>query len=868
MNNLKLKDNIYWVGALDPDLKVFDIIMETEFGTTYNSYLVKGSEKTVLFETVKVKYYDDYIKRLSELTDLKDIDYIVVNHTEPDHAGSIEKILKLAARAKIVGSEQAIDFLKEIANRPFESITVKHGDTIDLGNKTLKFISAPFLHWPDSIYTYIPEDKMLFTCDSFGSHYSFDGILYSAIPNDKIKDYKSALLYYYTAIFGPFKDFVIQALDKIKDLDIDMLCVGHGPVIDKDIPDLLDTYRKWSTPDVTNDKTLVVIPHVSAYGYTADICSQIIKGITEKSDIEVKAYNINISNYNSLKNEIMEDISHAKGVLFGTSTINGDALPPIWDLAVSLSPIVHKGKIVSAFGSYGWSGEAVGNITDRLKQLRMQVAPSFRVRFKPSEKDLSAALDYGRAFAEYIRKNAVPSLNAGSEEYEAAAFNSDGSVKKWRCTVCGEIFEGVMPPKTCPACGVGQDMFEEYISTGGGFSNDTSDVFVIIGSGAAGVSAAEAIRKRNKKGIIKIITSDKQYPYYRPVISDYLCASVPDSELFIKNKSWYEQNSIEVLTSKTVEEINTDSKLLIMGEEIQKYDKLIIAAGARAHFIPFPGGDKKGIFTIRTLDDADKIKEYIKLNKCRNAFFIGGGVLGLEAASSFREIGLNVSVIEREERIFPRQLDIEGSAILEKKMDKLGIRVFKKAGVKRIDGEDTVTGIELDDERYFTADIIVISAGIRANKILAEKAGIKNTVGIVVNERMETSLKDIYACGDCAEFQGKIQGLWASALLQGETAGANASGDSLVYKEEIQPVTFAGMETPIFSVGDIGHDSSKKYSVVSFTDEDSGIYKKLYFHQSILQGGILIGDVSSAASILKGVKESAGLNNFLNKCIM
>ncbi len=156
---LKLKDGIHWIGALDPELRVFDIIMYTEFGTTYNSYLVKGTEKTAVFETVKAKCFDAYLENLKSEIDVAKLDYIIVDHTEPDHSGSVEMLLELAPKAKVVGSAAAIRFLKAIANREFESIVVNTGDTLDLGGKTLKFISAPFLHWPDSIYTYIEEDK-------------------------------------------------------------------------------------------------------------------------------------------------------------------------------------------------------------------------------------------------------------------------------------------------------------------------------------------------------------------------------------------------------------------------------------------------------------------------------------------------------------------------------------------------------------------------------------------------------------------------------------------------------------------------------------------------------------------------------------
>jgi flavorubredoxin len=195
MKSLKLKENLYWVGSLDPELRVFDIIMSTEFGTTYNSYCIKGRDRTVLVETVKLKFFDEYLERLKEITDIESIEYIVVNHTEPDHAGSIEKMLDLNPNLTIVGSKTAIEFLKHICNREFKYLEVKTGDSLSLGDKTLKFIDAKCLHWPDSMYTYLVEDMVLFTCDSFGAHYSLDTILQSTIKNQD--DYMKAFKYYY-----------------------------------------------------------------------------------------------------------------------------------------------------------------------------------------------------------------------------------------------------------------------------------------------------------------------------------------------------------------------------------------------------------------------------------------------------------------------------------------------------------------------------------------------------------------------------------------------------------------------------------------------------------------------------------------------
>lgn len=395
MRSLEIKNNIHWVGALDPNLRVFDIIMYTPFGTTYNSYVVKGNEKVAVFETVKVQFFDEYLERLTSCgVDITKIDYIVVDHTEPDHAGSVERLLELSPNAQVVGSACAIKYLSKIANREFDSIAVSDNDSLDLGGKTLKFISAPFLHWPDTIYTYIPEDKALITCDSFGSHYSSENIFNDEITNEK--DYLEALRYYYDCIMGPFKPHVLKAIEKIKDLDIDLICPGHGPVLRENPSKIVSLYKEWSTPAAPKEHKKVVIPYVSAYGYTESLAKKIAEGIQSVEKIDVHLYNVIEHEMSS----IVADISDADGILFGSPTIVNELLEPIRDIMSKLNPVVHGGKYAAAFGSYGWSGEAVPRIETRLKELRMKIyAPGLKVLFKPSDEDFKNAFDFGVGFA-------------------------------------------------------------------------------------------------------------------------------------------------------------------------------------------------------------------------------------------------------------------------------------------------------------------------------------------------------------------------------------------------------------------------------------------------------------------------------------
>jgi flavorubredoxin len=397
MKSLKLKENLYWVGSLDPNLRVFDIIMSTEFGTTYNSYCIKGRDRTVLIETVKLKFFDEYIERLKEITDIQNIEYIIVNHTEPDHAGSIEKMLELNPNISIIGSKTAIDFLKHICNREFKYIEVKNGDGLSLGDKTLKFIDAKCLHWPDSMYTYLVEDKVLFSCDSFGAHYSLDTILQSTIKNQE--DYLKAFTYYYNMILSPYKTFFLDAIKRIEDLEIDMICPGHGPVLDEDPWKIIKLSKEYSTDINPNKNKVVVIPYVSAYGYTGELALSMKKAI-EEAGLDVKIFDLVYAD----KNEVLAEIGWADGILFGSPTILGEALKPIWDIMTDIYSVTHRGKLASAFGSYGWSGEAVPDLMERIKQLKMKpFKEGFKIRFKPSDNQLSEAYEFGKEFAEAVK---------------------------------------------------------------------------------------------------------------------------------------------------------------------------------------------------------------------------------------------------------------------------------------------------------------------------------------------------------------------------------------------------------------------------------------------------------------------------------
>ena len=388
--------DFYWIGTLDPNLRTFDIVMTTEFGTSYNAYLLKTTEGVILFETVKDKFFDEYLEKIKSLTDLKEIKYIVVDHTEPDHAGSVAKLLHYIPNATVVGSPTALKYLSEIMNISFKSHAVKDKDTLTLGNKTIHFISVPQLHWPDTMYSYIEEDHLLVTCDSFGAHYSDELILKSKLEPSKEDDYLSAYKYYYDMIMGPFKPFVLKALDKIKALEIAYICPGHGMVLDHtNMEKYIELYRTWSTP--VKPQSRIIIGYVSAYGYTEKLAYAIQEGI-QNSPYAGKVELLNLET--TALSDALEKINDSEGLLLGSPTILADALPPIWQVLISLNPVLHKHLHVGCFGSYGWSGEGVTHMAERLKSLKCPMpVPPLAILFNPSDTQLEEAKAFGYNFA-------------------------------------------------------------------------------------------------------------------------------------------------------------------------------------------------------------------------------------------------------------------------------------------------------------------------------------------------------------------------------------------------------------------------------------------------------------------------------------
>lgn len=394
MSAIKLKENVYSVGVLNPSLRVFDIVMESRYGTSYNAFLITG-EKNVLIDTVHAPFFEEYLSNIRSIIDISKIDYLIMNHTEPDHSGSVAKLLEINPNITVYCTTAAKMYLSAITNENFKCIVVKQDDKLDVGGRELEFIVAPLLHWPDSMFTWMPSEKTLFTCDFLGAHFCEPTMLDSAVHyEDK---YLGEFRYYYDGIFSPFKPYVLAGLDKIKDLPVEMVCPSHGPCLTGSIQKCETLYREWSQP-VVHEKKIVGILYASAYGCTTKLAQAAYDALSKNEALDVRKTDIVFTPFT----EVAQLANEADALLVGSCTINRDAPKIVWDMLASIDAINTKQKPAGAFGSYGWSGEAVPMIKSRLEHLKYRfIGDGLKINFMPTDADLAAMASY----AEEIIKN-------------------------------------------------------------------------------------------------------------------------------------------------------------------------------------------------------------------------------------------------------------------------------------------------------------------------------------------------------------------------------------------------------------------------------------------------------------------------------
>mgnify|MGYP000580743919 CR=1 FL=1 len=367
----EIKDNIYYVGSIDWDRRLFDELIPLPDGTSYNAYLIKGSKKTALIDTVDPSKTYELVDKLK---DIKNIDYIIAHHAEQDHSGSIPDILKLYPKAKVVCNPKCKNMLIDLLDVPEDRfIEIEDGETLSLGDKTLEFIYAPWVHWPETMLTYLREDKILFTCDFFGSHLATSNLF----AKDEDRVYEPAKRYY-AEIMMPFRTPIKKNIDKIKDLDISIIAPSHGPLYDNP-KFILDAYKEWISDEVKNE---VVLAYISMHGSTKAMVEYLIDALTQR-DIEVKPFNLSVADIGELAISLVD----AATIIIATPTVLGNAHPLAVYAAYLANALRPKTRYASIIGSYGWGGRTIEQIKNTIKNLKVELLEPVLVKGYPREDD-------------------------------------------------------------------------------------------------------------------------------------------------------------------------------------------------------------------------------------------------------------------------------------------------------------------------------------------------------------------------------------------------------------------------------------------------------------------------------------------------
>ena len=373
----EIKNNIFYCGLNHRERKLFDELIPLPMGTTYNSYFVKGSEKTVIIDTMYPPKADEYLQKLDE-AGVGKVDYIVANHGEQDHSGTLPKMVKKYPEAKILTNpkcKEIIQLMLHIEDEKFQVIA--DGEEISLGDKTLKFIYAPWVHWPDTMFTYIPEDKLMFTCDFLGSHSPFEN-LYAQESCELL----SAAKRYYAEIMMPFRNFCKKYTQKLKEIDkngdIDMILTSHGPIY-KNPKFILDAYEQWTADECKNE---VVIPYVSMYESTKEMVNYMCEKLSEKG-IVTKPFNIVEQDLGELAMELVD----ACTVVLGSSMVLAGPHPAAVTAAYLTGVLRPKMKFVSFIGSYGWGGVLTEKLEQGLSNIKAEKLTPVIIKGKPKQED-------------------------------------------------------------------------------------------------------------------------------------------------------------------------------------------------------------------------------------------------------------------------------------------------------------------------------------------------------------------------------------------------------------------------------------------------------------------------------------------------
>jgi len=392
MEKVELKKGIYWVGGIDWNVRDFHGY-STSFGTTYNAYLILD-EKNVLVDTVKAPFYLEMLGRISDIIDPAKIDIVVSNHVEMDHSGSLLQIVERIGSPLVVTSERGKKGLEKHYQKPWRFKTVKNGETLSIGHRTLVFVEAPMLHWPDSMFTYIKEDQVLLPNDAFGQHFASSQRFEDEVGNEVMRHAGK----YYANILWPLAPLILKKVDEVvkMGIPIDMIAPSHGLIWRKNPNRIIQAYVEWSQGK-TCKKILVI--YDTMWGSTEKMAKAILKGLIEEG-VDARLLHLR-SNHRS---DIIEEMLEAKGVLLGSPTLNNGMFPTMGDFLTYMRGLRPKGKIFGLFGSHGWGGGAIKEMRRHLEAEKFEIwEKELPVQFIPNAEEMEGAVQFGKEFAKQMK---------------------------------------------------------------------------------------------------------------------------------------------------------------------------------------------------------------------------------------------------------------------------------------------------------------------------------------------------------------------------------------------------------------------------------------------------------------------------------
>ncbi|MDO4485984.1 MAG: FAD-dependent oxidoreductase [Bacillota bacterium] len=780
-----------------------------------NIYRIEGTDRTILFDAADVS---------DAFTEGADI--LVINNCTPDRATHINRIIEQNPGIILAGTATTLNFTAEYLGIKLNKHIIRRRESMNAGGftielvpvpninrsrhqdrtwkKSYRFLQMPNWQWTDTICLIVKEHKLLVS-----------GQLFSSKEGSRERFFAERL--------RPFYIYVEKALKLLEREDLETILPEEGDAVKFDTG--IREYREWTEriSSIRQNEKYILIPYASRFGCTRHLAEAVASGAERVEGIRTHLVDLSrISLYEDRKTlaEIAMDAEEADGLAVGTPTIDDDAAVEVMQLLATMSESICRGKPAAAFGSYSYREKGTANALERMKQLGMQVtAKGFAIRFKPDENEIEEAAAFGEYFGE--------------------------------CVKAGEILDR-------------KDNFkpeaeqEETVHT--------NRRFVIIGNGAAGTAAAEEIRRLDKGCSIKLISREPYKGYNRQMLTKCILREIPEKNIFLYEDSWYEDRNIDLLTGVEVTRIDQAGRqVMLKGRKTVSYDRLILATGAEPVRADLPGSSMEGIFCVHDLSEISRIRNYISGGNVTDVVILGGGILGLETAADIAGDRFKVTIIDRQPYLMAKQLDEKAGRLVEEKLREAGVNIITTDEVRSFTGQGPVAGVELESGAHCDAQLVIQCLGIRENSRLLEgmAEGLHTdscSGGIAVNERMETGIPNIFACGDCAVFNGNNYGLWTQAVEMARVAAANAvfggeGNNGRIYSQVIPAVSFTGFGMSVFAVGDNGKGEASAYQTKEVRDHEAGVYKKLYFKNRKFCGGILFGNVDMTTLLLEAYEK-------------